>query len=847
MKITLKNFRHHRKGEFTIPEQGLVLLSGESGAGKSTILNAIIHGLFGTVRKPYSHGTKSCEVQLQIKGMEITRSNSPNRLLVKYKDVIYEDDAAQGLIEGVLDMNSKEFKLSSYVVQSLHNSVISLTPTEQAKFIETLAFSDDLHLEYRQRFKAETKEAKITLSKIEGQISLLEMQLEEKLVELPEDPPDIEEYDIETVKAKQKTMRETIKQNSKEIGCLTKERKKIQTQETIENETNEKIKMLETEVSHYSHLQSNLGEPKTDDEIDAIEEALAKVRTDVEHTKGFEEHTSKKKQIATFKEEHTSNINKKIKALQSQLPPKAERDKLGREIEGLEEKRKAFEEGAKKRHNVEFTKEQNETTIATILSEVKKLIPRKFNRVKKLESLIRVLRTSEKAVLLKIGGAEKQILTTTQSITKNELTAKSLHCPSCDTQLKLDENGSLVEVKKADAEASKPKESVDLEEKLEKLQTTLSESGVLQQKLAGFIETLAGLESSTEDDKNDKKGDDTDAAGEYNHEFAIELEKKSMNYKRIEEELKELRSQKTELPKVVVDLLAEVKKLSISFPKKFKISSGLPEIEARVQKLQAELEEAWKGKSEYAILSREISTRKKKLRLLRKNTSKGVMKREKKTVRGVDEEISDIQLSIIQLTGEVVEIQEIIELIGGYEAYQKQLKSAEKTEEDLKNTQDQLKAAERRLQGALGLEEAGKEAEILAMRSTIESINERAKGYLENMFEDDMCIRLEGHKTTSKGAHRTQMNTYIEYKGSVYSSIDELSGGETQRCELAFLLAVNDMLGSGMILLDECLNNLDAEINMEVLNHLKEVGSEKLILVVSHEAVQGVFDEVISI
>jgi len=133
MKITLKNFRCHRDAHFEIPDEGLVMLSGESGMGKTTILNAVAYAMYGNLRKPYSHGTTTCQVTLEIKGMTITRSNRPNRVVVEYQEAEYEDDAAQGLIDKVFGMNFQEFMASSYVVQSLHNSVVSMTPTEQVK------------------------------------------------------------------------------------------------------------------------------------------------------------------------------------------------------------------------------------------------------------------------------------------------------------------------------------------------------------------------------------------------------------------------------------------------------------------------------------------------------------------------------------------------------------------------------------------------------------------------------------------------------------------------------------------------------------------------------------------
>ena len=150
----------------------------------------------------------------------------------------------------------------------------------------------------------------------------------------------------------------------------------------------------------------------------------------------------------------------------------------------------------------------------------------------------------------------------------------------------------------------------------------------------------------------------------------------------------------------------------------------------------------------------------------------------------------------------------------------------------------------------LGLVASDKEAQILSLKTTISKINLYSKWYLDRIFEEDkdkISVSLQSHKLSAKGDLKPKINTRINYKGCQYDSYDDFCGGESQKCELAFLFGVNDMLGSKIVLLDECVNNLDAENNMKILYTLKKITEQgnKLTIAISHEAVRGVFESVI--
>ena len=88
MKIICRNFRCHEDATFEFPDTGLVLLSGDSGAGKSSVLAAFVYALYGKlpgkIRKPYTHGKKDCCVTVEYLGMTIVRTK-PKTVSVTYE------------------------------------------------------------------------------------------------------------------------------------------------------------------------------------------------------------------------------------------------------------------------------------------------------------------------------------------------------------------------------------------------------------------------------------------------------------------------------------------------------------------------------------------------------------------------------------------------------------------------------------------------------------------------------------------------------------------------------------------------------------------------------------------
>ena len=65
MKIHLINFLCYIDSKFDFGKEGLTLISGSSGAGKSSILKGIFFALFGEGNKVQHYGKTSCSVELE--------------------------------------------------------------------------------------------------------------------------------------------------------------------------------------------------------------------------------------------------------------------------------------------------------------------------------------------------------------------------------------------------------------------------------------------------------------------------------------------------------------------------------------------------------------------------------------------------------------------------------------------------------------------------------------------------------------------------------------------------------------------------------------------------------------
>lgn len=838
MKITLKNFRCHANRTFDIPDKGLVALSGRSGAGKSTVLSAIVYAFYGKIpgkSKKTSRGKATTKVELCYGDLEITRTSRPNEIRVIQRnddgEVEYQGDAAESIIQNTLNMNYEEFLAGAYIVQRSTTSVLSMTPTEQVKFVEVLSESRQAG-EFKELVKEKIKELRDAKLKNQGQNEALQSQLADLLSQSPEEPPEIPQVlqdGFDPVKAR-KNIKIWEKNLENVQSSISKYNLQLQKARLVEKESlvvEGKISKLETEISQLSELAQKL--VVDDVALENMEAMLAEMAANITF---YTEGAAAFNEMSQFKEAVHEYIESSKKALAAKEKPLDETA-----IKNLELKYDAA---------VENLKSYNEKKIKFDFE-----VSRKENSRAKLSEIFKDIRKRDGTLWQKRIGSQNiktaakmvgTLLVLKKDFERAKENAKTsrlrFECPLCNGSVVL-EGDHLVACERP---AEDTEDSPDQTDVLNEENLDLEIADV--ERLIREIENLAK-------DLNAKISPDPGKPPEDPNL----IQKSLLKARRLKEDYENLAAaiasaeKEENLPATLARMKIRVENQIERFMKDEwdieSLSENLEKERAEHDQTRAKIEKAHEAKLSYDEYQNSI---KKKIKLLDTLKASQPSKPAGKT-KILEAKIGELTQKLMTIQNSITTNRDTLDEISEYENHQKHLAAIGVLEEKIAENLGDAKDLDSRLEGFLGLSEAGRESEIVSLEKTVASINQHAKIYLDQMFDPSsedggITVKLECVKALkSKKTDKIQMNTTIEYKGEVYDSIEELSGGERQRCDCAYLMAINDMVNSPMILLDECLNNLDAEVNTEVLTLIRDLcGGNKLVLVVSHEAIRGVFD-----
>ena len=318
MKIRLQNIKCYLDATFDFGETGLALLSGQSGKGKSSIIQGIHFALFGVGSKITSFGKTTCKVELEFDGMKIVRSKNPGKLVV---NEVFEDDAAQKMID---EKFGSTFEVTGYIPQNAIKSFVLMNPQDKLSFLEKFAFTNVDLAELKQRCKQQTAAHHDELiectSKLEMITNMVDEIEEPEMVEFPLKVKN-EDYEsaIKTEMNRMKTIEATTKQTVSSLDTLNEELNSVRLMKSKLSNNIQRIGDLNAEIADAAESLNDLDEYVGDDELNEYEKQLAYIVSNRTLTLSREQLLVDKTTLEEMIERETQQLKSELEHVSADL------------------------------------------------------------------------------------------------------------------------------------------------------------------------------------------------------------------------------------------------------------------------------------------------------------------------------------------------------------------------------------------------------------------------------------------------------------------------------------------------------------------------------------------------
>ncbi len=782
--LTLTNFRCWQNKIVTIPTTGIVLLSGRSGRGKSTILNAIVYAVTGSGKNITTFGKKSTSVELKMESLTIKRTRGPNRLIVHKGEMSYEDDEAQSMINAIF---GTEFCNTSYIDQDNANSFVFKNPASKMDFLETLLLHSYDIDGMKEKVKNEMGITKTNYSTEDGRVDALSTMLN-KLTITPSNTLTIDGVIITPLNVE--------KVQEKIQGNLVISEKNIKT-------LSQKIKKGESDFQLYltqSEKHKGLQRMLTDinDELQKIKD-LSEMKEKLKSLEKTKEHYHLLKRYLEWKE-----IRDEVNEMRSKN--EKEKDRLNNMIS-------TFEPLHVLKKNLSQLEKANRLIDLLVKLEEDIQDPPDFSKYID-ECKTRLIDLKDKLNLFQKELSNRQVC---------------YACPSCHKVLKFSSDKLVMEndmkclKDTSDISSDIKRIKKQIEEKEKEYDEWKIKESVFQKNEKEYNECFDQLDALLllENGRLIPQEEIDDV---------IDTIKTSIDiYSTVLASLKEI-----ENDRLFTQRVKEEEKLRL--PPTLVVSEEDEDL--KTIDLQSLLEEI---SSIRFTLDKEKTLRDKHDTLCREMESITLTKNNEEQIK-IDREKCELYET------KATHYREMIVKLNEWSRIEKERLSYEKLKNDIKQSTMKKDHYLERLRGLTKLRDHIKNAEKSSLDEFIHSLNAHASVYIDEFFQDDdILVELKTtQEGKTSGKEKVSLNFEVTYRG-MSGDLSFLSGGEKDRVNLAFTLAFSELVDTRVLLLDECISSLDAETTNVVLEHLKEKYKGKLMIVVSHQANLGFFDSVIEI
>lgn len=908
MRLTINGFRGHHDYQLELPDNQLVLIQGRSGAGKSTIFQAILWLLYGKMQNIYPHGKKNSYlfVEMELGDMRIKRETKPSRLKVVKPNLLLEGTPAQEEINKLF--GSKEFWLTtSYIQQNHRCALLSTSPAERLEVLNRLSFSDEdpdaIISKIDQRLQQELLQQEQRQKEYQEELK----QLEAHPIPNPEATPEIvhqleeeqKRLSADHSQAKDKlTQQQALLEHRKElVAKLDKVNAELAGITPVDLEQlRSRIKELEQAYQQQLKYQQDLprltainkqletlprGTPpdqetlyrlmaddkRRKEELDLCQAWNIPYQRDVLDQR-LNELTQLRSLAKGDYKTYQANLQR-ARQIQQELETLPERELDDQAWWEAQQKEKTVKQGSDtcQQWNIAYDK----AAIEKRIQEIEPLIQqaqRASELQARLDRLTQSLNTINQTISQTKAKLDKLPIKTIPPDQSAELEAKKkeleqlkqaqqVHiCPHCQNNLRMD-NGRLVATDLSPADTSGLRELTKQVEQLRvargkrdsliwEQQTTEAKRKPLLRELDQLEATKAGLQEqiaeigqipdlSLTQLQAELKAlslvtvDEADPQAEQAHyRFQLRRELDALDLTPVEPlDAAQLDREYRALSQVKVIEETNVQHLQKLWTRSqlekelLTLTASPPSLDpAPLPQLKKELEEGINSEAKRQQLISQRDTFQESIDAISVDQQ-------------LETKVSSLAKDVKRVTKQLEIDRYSVELL----EYRKYVTEKGHWLEDCRQS----------LASLADLKTLARKVEYELLTSTVETINVMMEKALTYMFDEPISVCLSLYRQNkSDNRVKPQVNLAIDYRGGEYDNINQLSGGEGDRVSLALTLALNYISGSPILLLDETLSSLDGTFREAATRALRLL-EDRLVLVISHEDVEGNYDSSVSL
>lgn len=795
---------------FELDGNGRFLLDDFKVTHNTSIILGIYFALFGSGTKVTSYGKTNCMVELEFDGIKIMRTKRPNRVVV---NDIYEDEAAQSIINNKF---GDTFDTTGYIAQNALNSFVLMSPIDKLEFLEKFAFKDVNLGEMKNRCKSLINEKHDSLlasvSQLEMATEIFKNLTEPEKVQFPlKCKKSDKEKAIKNEEVKYKNCNILIKRVQKENLIAIQQLNDFRIFNASINSKMEYIQNIDKNILDLQSEQKQISY-EGDNQLENYKNRLVSILTRKKIVLLEDRLNNDEIKLVEMKDNESKEYINELSTINSTLWKEYNKEELIIMINDYNQVLKDAEQIS------QLSKELNKYNVISIENiNIKK---------QELEKYIKDL--DVKKTLLDIFKLQREVYS----------------CPSCNVNLRFKEEKLFLANQTtiiSDIDFNILTEEINtLRNLIKKLEIFITEE---QRKYERYIEIqnkINNILNNYEEPPNlISTQEDLEYLNQYkSSQIQLENRKKILEKSILEEKFSpsyilfynNICNQKI----VIKDLHKKIGKNdeNLSEEDLRTIINIQQQNKNKLDDLIARINGLYEEKNKY---SEQIKT------------LQNEYKNKYQTIQ--DEEllldiVKQLSIKISNLEQHKVELEDNMLKILKYKQYEKDLENYLSWKNKIETLKKKEIEDKNQYASATLLKEKILEAESISMLNIISSINTHAQLYLDCFFVDNpIIVHLLPFKDTKK-SKKPQINIEIEYKG-MECDLSMLSGGELSRVILAYTLALGEMFNTPLLLLDECTASLDQDMTTRVFNSIRQNFTGKLVLIIAHQVITGIFDKTI--